>query len=130
MVWPFSAVPDLFDRIRDAGIKVAIASSAKEEELAIYLEIAGISNLVDQSFSSTDADESKPAPDIFEAALKGLGVAAHEAIAIGDTPYDAKAAGKAGMQIIGVLSGSFTRGSSSRRMCNGLPGARRAAGLF
>ncbi|WP_218779325.1 HAD hydrolase-like protein, partial [Paraburkholderia caledonica] len=59
MVRPFSAVPDLLRRVRDGGLKVAVASSAKKEELAIYLDIAGISQLVDESTSSTDAEKSK-----------------------------------------------------------------------
>jgi beta-phosphoglucomutase-like phosphatase (HAD superfamily) len=108
MVRPFSAVPDLLRRVHDGGLKVAVASSAKKEELEIYLDIAGISQLVDESTSSTDAEKSKPAPDIFEVALKKLGIAATDAVAIGDTPYDAQAAGKAGMRTIGLLCGGFT----------------------
>ncbi|WP_345816172.1 HAD family hydrolase [Paraburkholderia sp. PREW-6R] len=108
MIRPFSAVPELIKRVRDAGLRVAVASSAKKEELDIYLEIAGIKPLIDESTSSEDADRSKPAPDIFEVALKKLDIAAAQAIAIGDTPYDAQAARKAGLQAIGVLSGGFT----------------------
>jgi HAD superfamily hydrolase (TIGR01509 family) len=111
MVRPFSAVPELIQRVRDAGLMVAVASSAKKEELDIYLDIAGIAHLVDKSTSSEDADRSKPAPDIFEVALKKLGVAAEDAVAIGDTPYDALAAGKAGMRTIGMLCGGFTEAS-------------------
>jgi HAD superfamily hydrolase (TIGR01549 family) len=108
MVRPFSAVPELLRRVRDAGLKVAVASSAKEDELKIYLDIAGIAKLVDESTSSADAEKSKPAPDIFEAALKKLGIAAADAVAIGDTPYDAQAACKTGMRAIGMLCGGFT----------------------
>jgi HAD superfamily hydrolase (TIGR01549 family) len=108
MVRPFSAVPELLRRVRDAGLKVAVASSAKRAELEVYLELAGITGLVDESTSSGDADKSKPAPDIFEVALQKLRIAAADAVAIGDTPYDAQAAGKAGMQTIGMLCGGFT----------------------
>lgn len=52
--------------------------------------------------SSEDADESKPAPDVFENLLKKLKISAAEAVAIGDTRYDAIAAGKAGIATIGV----------------------------
>jgi phosphoglycolate phosphatase-like HAD superfamily hydrolase len=117
MVRPFSAVPELLRRVRDAGIKVAIASSAKKEELDTYLEIAGITNLVDEITSSTDAAESKPAPDIFEVALKRLGIDGASALAIGDAPYDAQAASKAGMQTIGMLSGGFTEASLREAGC-------------
>jgi beta-phosphoglucomutase-like phosphatase (HAD superfamily) len=67
--------------------------------------------LVDTTTSSDDAEESKPAPDIFEVALKKLGIEAAAAIAIGDTPYDATAARKAGIATIGVLCGGFTEQS-------------------
>jgi HAD superfamily hydrolase (TIGR01509 family) len=117
MVRPFSAVPDLLRRVRDAGIKVAIASSAKEDELDTYLEIAGITKLVDEITSSTDAAESKPAPDIFEVALKKLRITGSLALAIGDTPYDAQAASKAGMQTIGMLCGGFTEASLREGGC-------------
>lgn len=131
MVRPFSAVPDLLRRVRDGGLKVAVASSAKKEELEIYLDIAGISQLVDESTSSTDAAKSKPAPDIFEVALKKLGIAATDAVAIGDTPYDAQAAGKAGMQTMGLLCGGFTEGSLRAGGCVAVyPGTWGIAGLL
>lgn len=94
LVRPFSAVPDLLRRVRDAGVRVAIASSAKKDELDKYLDIARIADLVDVKTSSDDAEESKPAPDIFEVVLKRLKIEGSDAVAIGDTPYDASAAGK------------------------------------
>ena len=58
--------------------------------------------------SADDADRSKPCPDIFEAALARLEkVFANEVIVIGDTPYDAIAAARAGMKTIALLSGGF-----------------------
>lgn len=111
LVRPFSAVPDLFRRVRDAGLKVAVASSAKQEELGLYLDIAGVADLVDVATSSADADNSKPAPDIFEVALQRLGIPGEAAIAIGDSPYDAEAAGKIGIRTIGLLCGGFTEAS-------------------
>src|SRR6201985_3015144 len=100
---PFSAVPDLLRRVRDAGLKVAIASSAKEDELVEYLEIARIPDLVDLTTSSDDVEQSKPAPDIFEVVLKKLGIQGANAVAIGDTPYDASAAGEGGIRATEVL---------------------------
>jgi beta-phosphoglucomutase-like phosphatase (HAD superfamily) len=76
LVRPFSAVPDLLRRVRDAGLRIAVASSAKKDELDKYLDIARITDLVDVTTSSDDAQESKPAPDIFEVVLKKLKVEA------------------------------------------------------
>jgi phosphoglycolate phosphatase-like HAD superfamily hydrolase len=111
LVRPFSAVPDLLHRVRDAGVRIAIGSSAKKDELEKYLGIARIADLVDVKASSEDVEESKPAPDIFEVVLKKLGIGGADAVAIGDTPYDVSAAGKAGIATVGVLCGGFTEGS-------------------
>ena len=131
LVRPFSAVPDLFRRVRDAGIQVAVASSAKKDELDKYLDIARISDLVDVKTSSDDAEESKPAPDIFEVVLKRLKIEGRDAIAIGDTPYDALAAGKAGITTIGVLCGGFTETSLREAGCAEVyPGPAALLALF
>jgi phosphoglycolate phosphatase-like HAD superfamily hydrolase len=117
LVRPFSAVPDLLRRVRDVGVRIAIASSAKKDELDKYLDIAGIGDLVDVTTCSDDVNESKPAPDIFEAVLKKLGVEGHDAVAVGDTPYDAEVAGKAKVATIGVLCGGFTEDSLRKAGC-------------
>jgi HAD superfamily hydrolase (TIGR01509 family) len=105
---PFPKVRQLFERIKDDGLLIALASSAKEEELVRHQESLGVADLVDAATSADDVERSKPFPDVFEAALARLdGVAPDEAIVIGDTPYDAKAASRAGMRTIGLLSGGF-----------------------
>jgi FMN phosphatase YigB (HAD superfamily) len=48
--------------------------------------LVGMEDLVEEEATSEDAQASKPAPDIFAAALKKAGVGAEEAIALGDTP--------------------------------------------
>lgn len=104
----FPKVRALFERIRQDGKRIALASSAKEDELKAYKKIANIADLVEEQTSADDADKSKPYPDIFQAALAELGDVAHdEAIVVGDTPYDAEAAGKAGLRTIGVRCGGF-----------------------
>jgi HAD superfamily hydrolase (TIGR01549 family) len=96
-VLPFSAVPNLLRRVRDAGVRIAVASSAKKDEVEEYLDIARVVDLVHLTTSSDDVDESKPAPDIFNIVLKKLKIDGADAVAIGDTPYDAEAARKAGV---------------------------------
>ncbi len=69
--------------------------------------------------SSDDAEKSKPAPDIFEAAQRQLGkIAARSILVIGDTPYDARAAKKAGMNCIGVFSGGFSSRTLTAAGCS------------
>jgi HAD superfamily hydrolase (TIGR01549 family) len=107
-VCAFPRVRELFQKIKDDGLRLALASSAKEEELEAYKKIARIEDLVEEETSADDADKSKPHPDIFEAALERLGdVEPQEAIVVGDTPYDAEAAGKIKLRTLGVLCGGF-----------------------
>ena len=117
LVRPFSAVPNLLRRVCDAGLRTAVASSAKKDDLDKYLRIAGIADLVEITTSSDDAEESKRAPDIFEVALKKLKIEGGDAVAIGDTPYDAAAAGKAKIATNGVLCGGFTEDTLRQAGC-------------
>ncbi|MBT2794589.1 HAD family hydrolase [Paraburkholderia strydomiana] len=117
MVRPFSAVPELLGTLRERGLKIAIASSAKKEELEVYIGIAGVGELIDERVSSEDVGESKPAPDVFGVAVQRLNVAPADAVAIGDSPYDAQAASKLGVKAVGVLSGCFTEKALKEAGC-------------
>jgi HAD superfamily hydrolase (TIGR01549 family) len=104
----FPKVRDLFERIRQDGKRIALASSAKEDELATYKKIARIEDLLEAETSSDDAERSKPHADIFEAALEKLaGITAKETIVVGDTPYDAEAAAKVQLMTVGLLGGGW-----------------------
>ena len=104
----FPRVRELFERTRADGKRIVLASSAKKDELAEYKRIADIEDLVEDETSADDAEKSKPHPDIFEAALAQLGdVSAAEALVVGDTPYDAEAAGKISLRCVGLLCGGF-----------------------
>jgi HAD superfamily hydrolase (TIGR01509 family) len=107
----FPRVRELFQHIRERGQTIALASSCKGDELEDYKKLAHVEDLVDAATTSDDADKSKPHPDIFQAVMKRLpGISPSEALAVGDTPYDAEAAGKTGLGTIGVLGGGFSRG--------------------
>ncbi|HEX8422731.1 MAG TPA: HAD family hydrolase, partial [Pyrinomonadaceae bacterium] len=108
-VRPFPKVRELFERIKADGLAIALASSAREEELARHKRSLRIEDLLAAATSADDAERSKPHPDIFQAALAGIGhVKPEESVVVGDTPYDVIAAGKAGIHTIGLLSGGFT----------------------
>jgi HAD superfamily hydrolase (TIGR01509 family) len=106
-VQPFPGVRALFERLLAEGHKLALGTSGNENEVAHYKKLLGIEDLDLVQTTSQDAERSKPHPDIFKAALDKLGVEAGEAVAVGDTPYDAIAAVKAGMGAVGVLCGGF-----------------------
>ena len=105
---PFPGVRALFERLVGDGVKIVLASSAGAEEVGYHLGLIGCEDLVFASTSRDDADRSKPCPDIFEAAMAEVApIAADEAVVIGDTPWDAIAARRAGLRTIGVRSGGF-----------------------
>jgi HAD superfamily hydrolase (TIGR01549 family) len=117
-VQAFPKVRDLFQRIKNDGRQIVLASSAKADELDVYKKIARIDDLIESETSSDDADRSKPYPDIFQAALARLkDVAPENALVIGDTPYDAEAASKANLKTIGLLCGGWTQEELRRAGC-------------
>ena len=99
---------DFLVHCKGQGIKLALSSSADKPELEIYKKIVGMEDLIDEQTSASDTDRAKPHPDIFTATLKRLGMDARDCIALGDTPYDAESAGKAGLRTIGVETGGWT----------------------
>lgn len=118
-VKPFPGVQALFQKALAHGQKLALASSAKGDELETYERIAGIEDLVHVETSSADAEKSKPHPDIFEAAVArlGKGIAQSDIVVIGDSPYDAEAANKAGLKTVGVLCGGSSESDLRRAGC-------------
>lgn len=106
-VVPFPCVRELVERLKSSGKTVVLASSAKGAELHFALEIIGIADLIDGTTSKDDVEHSKPCPDIFAAALREAGVAAPEAVVVGDSPFDIEAAAKLGIAAVGVRSGGF-----------------------
>jgi beta-phosphoglucomutase-like phosphatase (HAD superfamily) len=122
----FPGVPALFQRIRLDGLKVALASSGKADEVDDYARIAGVTELIDLATTADDAERSKPEPDIFEAALARLApISAAESIVIGDTPWDVIAANKAACERSGCCAAVFRRTNSARQGNRDLQGSRR-----
>ncbi len=104
----FPGTRDLLEQFRRDGFTLAIATSAKEAELEPLLQSANISDLITKRTTSDDASNSKPDPDIIEAALKDTACAAASAIMVGDTPYDVEAALKAGVHVVAFECGGWS----------------------
>jgi beta-phosphoglucomutase-like phosphatase (HAD superfamily) len=118
---PFPMVRELFKKIRDAGARIALETSSKQDRIKDYMVIAQIEDLVEQSASAADVSESKPEPDIFHSAMKQLGNPAHDSVlVVGDTPYDALAAKRAGLRAIGLLCGGHSSENLRENGCTGI----------
>jgi HAD superfamily hydrolase (TIGR01509 family) len=104
---PVPGARELVVLLRDAGYHIAIASSAKSQELDKLLAAANVVDLIEHRATSDDAERTKPDPDIIEAAAAKLPCRPDELVMIGDTPYDIEAARRAGIDTIAVASGAF-----------------------
>jgi HAD superfamily hydrolase (TIGR01549 family) len=96
---------ELVRTLRDRGVTVVLASSAKEDEIEHYVGLLGVEGL--PYTTSDDVEATKPEPDLVNAALAKAG-GGGEAIMLGDSTYDCEAAARAGVRTIGLLTGGFS----------------------
>jgi HAD superfamily hydrolase (TIGR01509 family) len=104
-VEPFEGAKEMIRALRRDGRTVVLASSAKEDEVDHYIELLEGRELVDAWTTSADVEATKPDPDLVETALQKAGT--RDALMIGDTVWDVRAAGRAGIETIAVLSGGY-----------------------
>ncbi|HYE28353.1 MAG TPA: HAD family hydrolase [Allosphingosinicella sp.] len=105
---PFAGVRALFERLAADGVRIVLASSSHKEEVDFYRSLIGCEDLIAAATSKDDVESSKPCPDIFAAALARVApLGADEAVVVGDTPWDAKAAARIGLRTVGFRSGGF-----------------------
>jgi HAD superfamily hydrolase (TIGR01509 family) len=112
---------ELLRALKQRGHAVVLASSAKEEELDHYLDLLEARELADAWTSSGDVESTKPAPDLVAVARERAG--GGEAVLVGDTPWDIRAAERAGVPTIAVLTGGFAREelAAAAAVFDGLP---------
>ncbi len=101
----FPQAETLLRKLSEAGLRLVVASSAKQEELRPLLELCGATRYIEHQTSSDDAAHSKPDPDIVQVALAKARCSPGAAVMLGDTPYDVTAAARAGVRAIALRSG-------------------------
>ena len=122
---------ELIERLKQLGHTVVLASSAKEAEVDHYLDLLDARDLADAWTTSADVEATKPAPDLVAAALDRAGGSSDDAVMVGDTPWDVKAARGANVGTLAVLTGGFSAEElrdagavgvfeSVRELCEGL----------
>jgi HAD superfamily hydrolase (TIGR01509 family) len=107
-VQPLTGARALMEDLKGAGHRVVLASSAKSEELEHYLTLLDARSLADDWTDASDVARTKPAPDLVLAALEKAGAAPKDAVMIGDSVWDCRAAKTARVRSIGVLTGGFS----------------------
>ena len=99
---------ELIEQLKRRGHTVVLASSAKEDEVDHYLDLLDARDLADAWTTSADVEATKPAPDLVAAALDRAGGSSDDAVMVGDTPWDVKAARGANVGTLAVLTGGFS----------------------
>ena len=106
-VEPLAGARAVIEDLKAAGHVVILASSAKPQELEHYLTLLDARSLVDGWTDSGDVERTKPSPDLVIAALEKGGAKPSDAMMIGDSTWDCRAAKSAKVRAIGVLTGGF-----------------------
>ena len=97
---------ELLDLLRVRGLQVVVASSGEPGLTSRLLELVdGGPGLVHRIVWGTPSVRSKPAPDLFHAAMESVG--GTEALVIGDSVWDTQAARAAGLPCLAVRTGGF-----------------------
>ena len=102
---PLPGAPELLRTCAERGLAVVLASSAKEPELAQLRRVIGADDVITAATSSSDAEQSKPAPDILQAALEQSHVDPERCVFVGDSVWDVQAAAKLDIPCIGLTCG-------------------------
>jgi HAD superfamily hydrolase (TIGR01509 family) len=105
-VEPMDGANELIAELSEEGAGVILASSAKANEVEHYLDLLDARELVDGWTTSADVERTKPHPDLVRAALEKTSDGT--AVMVGDSTWDVKAAGAAGIPTLAVLSGGFS----------------------
>ena len=106
-VEPMEGSRELIEELRRREHTVVLASSASSEEVDHYLDLLGARELAEGWTTSADVEATKPEPDLVRAALDRAGGSSENAVMVGDTTWDARAASNAGVPTIAVLTGGF-----------------------
>jgi putative hydrolase of the HAD superfamily len=96
----------LLEALRSRGLKLAIVSNAFDPGWLLHrdLEQLGLADRIDLAVFSSEVGKRKPDPEIFEVALRKLGVRPADALFVGDRLYeDIRGAGELGMTTVQAL---------------------------
>jgi HAD superfamily hydrolase (TIGR01509 family) len=106
-VEPMEGARELLEDLKRRGHAVVLASSAKADEVDHYLDLLEARNIADAWTTSADVEETKPQPDLVNSALKKADPGAGDAVMVGDTTWDVKAAQRADVPTVAVRTGGF-----------------------
>lgn len=95
-------VKDIFEYIRNYGLKCAVATSTRRESAEKTLHEIGVWDYLDAVVYGDEVERGKPEPDIFLRAAKAIGVNPSEAVVVEDSINGIKAGYAAGMRVVHI----------------------------
>ena len=93
---------ELLESMKNAGMKIAIASSSTREEVTTQMEMLGALKFFDTCVCGDQVTKSKPDPEIFLLACEALGVKPEEAVGLEDSFNGVRACKASGLYTIMV----------------------------
>jgi phosphoglycolate phosphatase-like HAD superfamily hydrolase len=114
----FPQVRELFEHLKGNGYRIGLGTTCQPEELKVYENLMNVRDLTDTVACGADVKHGKPHPDLFRLALHNLNASpSDQATAIGDTPYDGRAAQAAGIAAVGLEGGGFSADALRQAGC-------------
>lgn len=95
-------VKDIFEYIRNNGLKCAVATSTRRESAEKTLHEIGVWDYLDAVVYGDEVEHGKPEPDIFLRAAKAIGVNPSEVVVVEDSINGIKAGYAAGMRVVHI----------------------------
>lgn len=95
-------VKDIFEYIRNNGLKCAVATSTRRESAEKTLHKIGVWDYLDAVVYGDEVEHGKPEPDIFLRAAKAIGISPSEAVVVEDSINGIKAGYAAGMRVVHI----------------------------
>lgn len=112
-ILPTPGAGDLVRTLSERGAATVYATSGQPQDVEVLRQVIGADDWVNAVVNSSEVEGSKPAPDIFELALRRVGVGAEQAIVVGDTVWDVEAAMACGLGCVGLTTGGISRAELS-----------------
>ncbi len=101
---PINGLERLLQELKDAGVKLAVASSATTSNIDFVLNNLSLKSMFDTIVDGPRVSKPKPNPQIFLKAADDLGVKPEHCIVFEDSLSGIKAANAAGMKVVGITT--------------------------
>jgi len=110
LIAEFPGIAEALQRLRAAGVKVAVVTSKRRRSVEMALEkFPGLDLVVDRFVTVEDTEEHKPHPEPLLKGLELMGdIPKDQAVYVGDSPFDVQAAKAAGLTSVAVSWGAFS----------------------